>query len=116
MIGASRARGRAVCVAGISVISMFAGCAATGRDDAVRGVIAEGAFGGGRRIVRRNLRTGTTTVIAEAYQGKRLVAPNDVTTDARGRIYFTDARYAGNEPIELPNAVYRIDPDGTITQ
>jgi len=71
---------------------------------------------GGRAIVRRNLATGATTLLADAYDGKRLVGPNDVTSDAQGRIYFTDARYGGNEPMELPNAVYRIDPDGKIVQ
>ena len=79
-------------------------------------IIAEGARGGGRQIVRRNLATGAQMVIADSYQGKRFVAPNDVTSDAKGRIYFTDARYSGDEPMELPNAVYRIDLDGKITQ
>ena len=55
-------------------------------------------------------------MLANSYQGKRLTGPNDVTSDARGRIYFTDARYFGDESIELPDAVYRIDPDGKITQ
>ena len=71
---------------------------------------------GGRAIVRHNLKTRATTMVADSYQGKRLVAPNDVTSDARGRIYFTDARYGGDEPYELPNAIYRVDPDGRITQ
>jgi gluconolactonase len=80
-------------------------------------ILAQGAEPlGGRAVVRRNLATGKMTLLADSYQGKRLVAPNDVTSDARGRIYFTDARYFGREPIELPNAVYRIDPDGRITQ
>ena len=79
-------------------------------------IIAQEAEGGGRAILRRNLTTGATTVVASSYQGKRLNSPNDVTSDAHGRIYFTDARYFGSEPIELPNAVYRIDPDGRITQ
>ena len=71
---------------------------------------------GGRAVVRRNLKTGATTVVADSYQGKRLVSPNDVTSDRSGRIYFTDARYGGNEPYELPNAIYRVDPNGRITQ
>ena len=79
-------------------------------------IIAQDADTGGRAIVRRNLATGATTVIASSYQGKRLTAPNDVTSDARGRIYFTDARYGGSEPVELPNAIYRVDPDGTVVQ
>jgi gluconolactonase len=61
-------------------------------------IIAQEAEGGGRAILRRNLTTGATTVVASSYQGKRLNSPNDVTSDGRGRIYFTDARYFGNEP------------------
>jgi gluconolactonase len=79
-------------------------------------IIAQGADGGERAIVRRNLETGVQRLVAGAYQGKRLNSPNDVTSDARGRIYFTDARYIGGEPMELPNAVYRVDPDGRVTQ
>jgi gluconolactonase len=79
-------------------------------------IIAQDADTGGRAVLRRNLATGATTVLANGYQGKKFNGCNDVTSDAQGRIYFTDARYAGTEPMELPNAVYRIDPDGKITQ
>ena len=79
-------------------------------------IIAQGADTGGRAVLRRNLATGVTTVVANSYQGKQLNSPNDVTSDAQGRIYFTDARYISMDPMELPNAVYRVDPDGKITQ
>ena len=79
-------------------------------------LIAQGADTGGRAILRRNLATGATKVVANSYQGKKLNSPNDVTSDAQGRIYFTDARYISMDPMELPNAVYRIDLDGKITQ
>ena len=75
-----------------------------------------GGKGGGRALVRRNLATGAMSVVADRYQGKHFNGPNDITSDARGRIYFTDARYGGTEPMELPNAVYRVDLDGKITQ
>ena len=75
-----------------------------------------GGKGGDRAVVRRNLATGSMTTVAERYQGKRFNGPNDITGDPAGRIYFTDARYTGSEPMELPNAVYRVDTDGTITQ
>src|SRR5205814_2987149 len=77
-------------------------------------IAQESEMNGGRAIVRRNLRTGQTNVVANSYQGKRLNSPNDVTSDAHGRVYFTDARYFGPEPIELPNPVYRVDPDGKL--
>jgi gluconolactonase len=79
-------------------------------------IICQDADTGGRAVMRRNLASGAMSVVANSYQGKRFNAPNDVTSDARGRIYFTDARYGGAEPMELPNAVYRVDPDGRITQ
>src|SRR3954469_21762272 len=72
-------------------------------------IIAQDADTGGRAILRRNLATGRTILVANAYRGKRLNSPNDVTSDARGRIYFTDARYGEPEPSELPNAVYRAE-------
>jgi gluconolactonase len=75
-------------------------------------LIAQDADGGGRALVRRNLVTGQTSLVANAYRGKRLNSPSDVTSDAKGRIYFTDARYGEPEPTELPNAVYRVDHDG----
>lgn len=79
-------------------------------------IIAQGADIGGRAVLRRNLATGVTTVVASSYQGKLLNSPNDVTSDGKGRIYFTDARYISMDPMELPNAVYRVDLDGRITQ
>ncbi|MGZ5805217.1 MAG: SMP-30/gluconolactonase/LRE family protein [Xanthobacteraceae bacterium] len=33
-----------------------------------------------------------------------------------GRIYFTDARFGQAEEPELPNSVYRLDPDGKVTR
>src|SRR5262249_33116421 len=42
-------------------------------------------------------------------------SPNDLTIDEKGRIYFSDPRYLGHEPIDQPiQAVYRIDTDGSI--
>ena len=79
-------------------------------------IIAQDADTGGRAVLRRNLASGATTVVANAYQGKKFNGPNDVTSDKAGRIYFTDARYGGTEPMELPNAIYRVDPDGKIVQ
>ena len=72
--------------------------------------------GGARAVMRRKLATGAMSVVADRYQGKRFNGPNDLTSDGKGRVYFTDARYGGSEPMELPNAVYRVDPDGKVTQ
>ena len=71
---------------------------------------------GMQRVIRRNLATGAITVLADKYEGKALVAPNDLTTDSEGRIYFTDARYNQVAEPESPNAVYRLDPVGKLTR
>jgi gluconolactonase len=74
--------------------------------------------GHGRRNVWR-LETldphGTITVLADAYQGKKLSSPNDLVYRSDGSLYFTDPPYGlptqgDNDPLkELKvNGVYRI--------
>ncbi|MGE0378915.1 MAG: SMP-30/gluconolactonase/LRE family protein [Planctomycetaceae bacterium] len=76
---------------------------------------AEGADYGGRRVTRTDMRTGKTFIIAGLFEGRPFNSPNDITIDELGRIYFSDPRYAGHEPVEQPvEAVYRIDPDGSV--
>lgn len=56
-------------------------------------------------------------VIAAEYNGKRFNAPNDLTVDKAGGIYFTDPRFLA--PRKLPQsveAVYYVDQKGTITR
>lgn len=78
-------------------------------------IIAEGADYGGRRVIRTDMKTDKSYIIAGKYKGGRFNAPNDITIDEKGRIYFSDPKYLGHEPIEQPlMAVYRIDPDGSI--
>jgi gluconolactonase len=75
-----------------------------------------GCEGGGRRIARYEA-DGSTTVIADRFEGRRLNSPNDLTFDARGRLWFTDPRYGDDRSdMELEHeSVYRLDPqpDGT---
>jgi gluconolactonase len=76
---------------------------------------AEGADFGGRRVTRTDMRTGKSTIVAGLFEGRPFNAPNDITLDEKGRIYFSDPRYLGHEPIDQPvMAVYRIDPDGSV--
>jgi gluconolactonase len=78
-------------------------------------IVAEGADYGGRRVIRTDMKTGKSYIIAGMYAGRPFNAPNDIAIDEKGRIYFSDPRYLGHEPIEQPvMAVYRIDPDGSI--
>jgi gluconolactonase len=80
-------------------------------------VAAEGANFGGRRLSRTDLRTRQRTTLTRRFDGRRYNSPNDLAIDARGRIYFTDPRYNGAEPIEQPlQAVYRLDPSGRVTR
>ena len=80
-------------------------------------VACEGSDHGGRAVVRWNLKTKARTVLADNYMGKRFNACNDLWIDTKGRIYFSDPRYLGDEPRELEHrAVYRIDVDGKVVE
>lgn len=78
-------------------------------------VSALGADFGCRCIVRTDMTTGKSVILAGLFNGRAFNAPNDLVIDKQRRIYFTDPRYYGHESIEQPVAgVYRIDPDGTV--
>lgn len=64
------------------------------------------------RITRTDLQNGRVEVLTDNYRREPYAAPNDVTLDSRGRIYFTDAGPGG----QLDGGVYRIDPDGEVTR
>jgi gluconolactonase len=80
-------------------------------------VATEGANTGGNRRITITDKDGTVRVLADKWKGKRFNSPNDLTIDTKNRIYFTDPRYVGNEKREIDTeSVYRIDPNGTVTQ
>jgi gluconolactonase len=75
------------------------------------------------RVTRTDLKTGNVEAIATQFEGKSFNAPNDVTMDSKGRLYFTDPApdAVSQSPARPRNAigtpgVYRIDPNGTITR
>jgi gluconolactonase len=70
-------------------------------------------------LTRRVTRTeydGSTTVLADKFEGKRLNSPNDIVCRSDGSIWFTDppfgigGHWEGDKATpELPHNVYRID-------
>jgi gluconolactonase len=77
-----------------------------------------GAAADSRRVVRYEA-DGRVDVLADAYEGKRLNIPNDLTLDAEGRVWFTDPFYEGaagdwskdrREKDLDHDSVYRLDP------
>lgn len=71
---------------------------------------------GSRRVIRRE-HDGSTTVIADGFDGKRLNSPNDVVVKSDGSIWFTDPTYGIDTDYEGFRAfseigasnVYRVD-------
>ena len=73
-------------------------------------IACEGANGGTRRLTLTTT-AGEVQTLADRYDGHRFNSPNDVTVDKAGRIYFSDPRYLGNEPVELDFAgVFVVEP------
>ncbi len=77
-----------------------------------------GATPDSRRVVRYEP-DGTTTVLADNFEGKRFNIPNDIVVDPDGSIWFTDPFYEGaagpwsgdRSHKDLPHdSVYRLDP------
>jgi gluconolactonase len=77
----------------------------------------------GRRRVTRTEHDGSVTVLADAYDGKRLNSPNDIVERADGSLWFTDPSYGIDSDYEGHRAdseigachVYRLDPaTGTV--
>jgi gluconolactonase len=70
-----------------------------------------------RRVTRQE-HDGSTTVIANSFQGRRLNRPNDVVVKSDGCYYFTDpaASIQPDQQDLLFSGVYRVTPDlGTMT-
>ena len=73
------------------------------------------------RSVTRREWDGSTTVLADRLNGRRLNAPNDIACRSDGTIWFTDPLYGlqtdyegGKQASERPAALMRIDPDGSL--
>ena len=74
----------------------------------------------GARRVTRTEHDGSITVLADAFEGKRLNSPNDVVVRSDGAVYFTDPSYGIESDYEGHKGesefedgacyVFRIDP------
>ena len=58
----------------------------------------------------------SAAVLADSYDGKPFIRPNDLVVDKKGGIYFTDCYQIGakRSPDDLPQAVYYIPPGGKV--
>jgi gluconolactonase len=66
----------------------------------------------GPRAVFRYEKDGKRTLLADKWEGKRFNAPNDLTIDREGRVYFTDPCYGGKPKDGIDRyAVYRIEAE-----
>jgi gluconolactonase len=65
-----------------------------------------------RRVTREDP-DGSITVVANSFQGKRLLRPNDVIVKSDGTIYFTDpGGPLAPDQFDVPaSGVYRVSPD-----
>ena len=63
-------------------------------------IVAEGADYGGRSVIKTDMKTGKSYILAGLFEGRPFNSPNDITIDEKGRIYFSDPRYLGHEPID----------------
>jgi len=80
-------------------------------------VVAMGADYGLRMLAKIDMKTGRSLILAGGYEGKPFNALNDISIDEKGRIFFTDPRYLGHEPVMADGfAAYRVDPDGTVAR
>ena len=71
----------------------------------------------GRRVTRTE-HDGTITVLMDCFEGKPINSPNDVVVHSDGSVWFTDPGYGlllnyegQRADAELPNRVYRLEPD-----
>jgi gluconolactonase len=80
-------------------------------------IVATGADYGLRSLLKIDMKTGRSMIIAGGFEGKPFNALNDISIDVKGRIYFTDPRYLGHEPVMADGfAAYRLDPDGKVSR
>ena len=71
----------------------------------------------GHRVIEMTTKGQVVKVLADKYDGKSLDGPNDIITDAKGGIYFTDPQFTMEAVKFQPGrAVYYLSPAGKLTR
>jgi gluconolactonase len=71
----------------------------------------------GHRIVEMTTKGEVVKVIAENYDGKPIDGPNDIITDTKGGVYFTDPQFTMEPKKNQPGrAVYYVSPEGKVSR
>jgi gluconolactonase len=71
----------------------------------------------GHKVVEMTTEGKVVRVVADKYAGKFIDGPNDIITDAKGGIYFTDPQFTMEAVKFQPGrAVYYVSTDGKVTR
>jgi gluconolactonase len=71
----------------------------------------------GHKVLEMTNEGKVLRVVADKYNGKSIDGPNDIITDAKGGIYFTDPQFTMEAVKFQPGrAVYYVSPDGKVTR
>jgi gluconolactonase len=67
----------------------------------------------GHKVVEMTTEGKVVKVVADKYNGKSIDGPNDIITDTKGGVYFTDPQFTMEAVKFQPGrAVYYVSPDG----
>ncbi len=71
----------------------------------------------GHRVVEMTIKGEVVKVIADKYDSKPIDGPNDIITDAKGGVYFTDPQFTMEPKKNQPGrAVYYVSLEGKVTR
>jgi gluconolactonase len=71
----------------------------------------------GHKVIEMTTEGKVVRIVADKYNGKKIDGPNDIITDAKGGIYFTDPQFTMEAVKFQPGrAVYYVKPDGKVTR
>ncbi len=95
-----------------TVLENSEGCNGLKMDPKGRLISCQGKAG---KIIAVDVKTGKTETLADSYDGKRFNAPNDLTIDRQGGIYFTDPGFSKDRP-QGKEGVYFLAPNGKVSR